>query len=72
MNYTPKQLAKADSLVGQKSKIYYPWKGRFIHRVVRKDHEGYYVLYQNEKKRLRLALNDFGEMVCFEMLHGRR
>lgn len=72
MNYKPKQIAKADSMVGTKQKIYYPWKQKFLHRVVHKDHEGYYVLYQNEKKRLRLALNDFGEMVRFEMLHGRR
>ena len=72
MNYTQKQLAKADSLVGTKCKIYYPWKKKMIHRVVRKDMYGYYVKYQGEKKRLRLAINDFGEMVCFEMLHGRR
>ena len=71
MNYTSKQLAKADSLVGQKCKIYYPWKKKMIHRVVCKDHEGYYVNYQG-KKRLRLAINDFGEMVCFEMLHEGR
>lgn len=65
-------MNKLEKLVGTKQKVYYPWKRKMIHRVVRKDHEGYYVLYQNEKKRLRLALNDFGEMVCFEMLHGRR
>lgn len=72
MNYTPKQLAKADSLVGTECKIYYPWKGRFIHRVVRKDYEGYYVKYQGEKKSLRIALNDYGEMVCFEVIHEGR
>ena len=71
MTYTPKQLAKADKFVGTKCKIYYPWKRKMIHRVVRKDHEGYYVLYQNEKKRLRLAINDFGEMVRFEVIHKR-
>jgi len=72
MNYTSKQLAKADSLVGQKCKIYYPWKRKMIHRVVHKDHEGYYVNYQGKIKRLRLAINDFGEMVRFEVIHEGR
>ncbi len=72
MNYTPKALTKADSLVGTKCKIYYPWGQRYIHRVVRKDMDGYYVNYKGEKKSLRIALNDYGGMVCFEMLHGRR
>lgn len=72
MTYIPKQLAKADSLVGQKCKIYYPWKRKMIHRVVRKDMYGYYVKYQGKKKRLRLAINDFGEMVRFEVIHEGR
>jgi len=71
MNYTSKQLAKADKFVGTKCKIYYPWKGKMIYRVVRKDMYGYYVQYEG-KKRLRLGLNDFGEMVCFELIHERR
>lgn len=69
MNYTEKALVKADSLVGMKCKIYYPWKQKYINRVVYKDHEGYYILYENERKRLRLAINDFGEMVYFELIH---
>ena len=70
MNYTPKQLAKADSLVGQKCKIYYPWKQKFLYRVVHKDNQGYFVKYKNKKMRCRLRINEFGDMVCFEMLHG--
>lgn len=70
MNYTPKQLAKADSLVGQKCKIYYPWKQRYIHRVVRKDWNGFYVKYEGQRRKLRLAINDFGDFLGFEMLHG--
>lgn len=70
MNYTPKQLAKADKFVGTKCKIYYPWKRKMIHRVVRKDHEGYYINYQNKKRRLRLVISDFGDFLRFEMLHG--
>lgn len=72
MNYTLKVLAKADKFVGTKCKIYYPWKQKFLHRVVHKDHEGYYVKYQGKKKRLRLAINDFGEMVRFEVIHEGR
>lgn len=70
MNYTPKQLAKADKFVATKCKIYYPWKRKMIHRVVRKDMYGYYVKYQGKKKRLRLAISDFGDFLRFEMLHG--
>ena len=69
MEYAEKVLLKADKFVGEKCKIYYPWKQRYIHRVVKKDNEGYYVLYKNEKKRLRIATNDFGEMVGFEVIH---
>lgn len=67
-----KAIYRADKFVGTKCKIYYPWRQKFIHRVVHKDQEGYYVLYKNEKKRLRLALNEFGDFVRFEMLHGEK
>lgn len=43
MNHTEKVLNKANSMVNKKCKIYYPWKQRYIYRVVRRDNEGYYV-----------------------------
>lgn len=45
--FTVEQLAQADKLVNKKHKIYYPWYRKFIYRVVRKDHEGYYIKYNN-------------------------
>lgn len=69
MIYTEKAINKANSLVGEKCKIYYPWRQRYIYRKVYKDDEGYYILYRKEKKRLRLALNDFEEMIGFEVIH---
>jgi len=69
MKYTRKALNKADSLIGTKCKIYYPWKQRFIHRVVYKDYEGYYVKFEGKRRELRIATNDFGEMIYFEVIH---
>ena len=65
-------MNKLEKLIGTKQKVYYPWKQKFLHRVVHKDREGYYVKYQGKKKRLRLAINDFGEMVRFEVIHEGR
>lgn len=69
MEYAEKVLLKADSLVNTRCKIYYPWKQKYIYRVVKKDGEGYYIMYKKEKKRLRIALNDYGDMFCFEVIH---
>ncbi len=72
MSYTSKQLAKADKYIGTRCKIYYPWEMKMIHRVVHKDYEGYYIYYEGKKRRLRIAVSEFGDFLRFEMLHGRR
>jgi len=64
-----KAITRADSFVNERCKIYYPWRQKFIHRVVYKDQEGYYVRYGGKRRELRIATNDFGDFVGFEMLH---
>lgn len=65
-----KAMCRANMFLGEKCKIYYPWKAKMIYRVVMKDSEGYYVKYEGEKKRLRVAVNEYGDFMRFEMLHG--
>lgn len=65
-----KALNRADMLVGTRCKIYYPWKAKMINRVVMKDSDGYYVKYEGKKRRLRVAVNEYGDFVRYEMLHG--
>lgn len=69
MEYAEKVLLKADKFVGEKCKIYYPWKQKYINRMIRKDNEGYYVKFEGERRELRIATNDFGEMIYFEVIH---
>lgn len=65
-----KAVNRANKFINERCKIYYPWRQKYINRVVYKDYEGYYVRYNGEVRRLRIRLNDFGEFVAFEMLHG--
>lgn len=66
-------MIKLEKLVGTKQKVFYPWEGKSIERVIRKDEEGFYILYKNRKVRLRPMYDGMGtDMVGFEAIHGRR
>ena len=66
-------MIKLEKLVGTKQKVYYPWEQKSIERVIRKDEEGFYILYEGKKVRLRPMLNGMGtDIVGFEAIHGRR
>lgn len=60
-----------NKLVGTKQKIYYPWEQKSIERVVREDHQGFYIFYKS--KKVRLAPMQSGmktDIVGFKALHG--
>ena len=63
-------MNKLEKLVGTKQKVYYPWEQKSIERVIRKDEEGFYILYEGKKVRLRPMLNGMGtDIVGFEAIH---
>jgi len=66
-------MNKLEKLVGTKQKVFYPWIGKKVERAIRKDEEGFYILYEGKKVRLRPMLNGMGtDIVGFEAIHGRR
>lgn len=66
-----KAIERADKFVGERCKIFYPWKQVYVYRVVYKDYKGYYVRYGGSIRRLRVAVDEFGGFMSFEMLHGK-
>lgn len=66
-------MNKLEKLVGTKQKVYYPWEQKSIERVIRKDEEGFYILYKNRKVRLRPMYDGMRtEIIGFEAVHGRQ
>ena len=66
-------MTKLKKLVGTKQKVFYPWIGKKVERVIREDHEGFYINYKCKKVRLRPMLDGMGNsIVGFEAIHGRR
>lgn len=67
-----KAISRADKFVNERCKIYYPWKQVYVYRVIHKDNEGYYIHYEGKKRRLRIAVSDYGDFMRFELLHEGR
>lgn len=66
-------MSKFDEMVGTKQKVFYPWIGKKVERVIRKDEEGFYINYKCKKVRLRPMYNGMGtDIVGFEAIHERR
>lgn len=60
-----------EKLVGTKQRIYYPWLQKFIERVVRRDYQGYYMLYQGERVELKPRYNSLDEPIGFQAIHSK-
>lgn len=72
-NFTYQQIRQADNLINKKHKIYFPWHQKFIYRVVKKDHEGYYIRYKNERVKCIPKLDGLDKNVIgFIALKGGR
>lgn len=66
-------MIKLDEMVGTKQKVFYPWIGKNVERVIRKDEEGFYILYKNRKVRLRPMYDGMRtKIIGFEAVHGRQ
>lgn len=66
-------MINLESLVGTKQKVFYPWKSKKIERVIRKDQEGFYILYEGKRLKLEPLYNGMGDsIVGFKAIHGRR
>ena len=66
-------MINLESLVGTKQKVFYPWIGKKVERVIRKDQEGFYILYEGKRLKLEPLYSGMGtDIVGFKAIHGRR